>query len=345
VTHIDRQDQNPDQRDASLRRRTEINDLAAPRLETALANAGITVLYQNAEFRYCWAQNIPPGWLTGPIEGLEDDAIFSPDNVRKLETAKREVITGGARNRLEIRHVVGDQEEWLEICLDPEFGPDGEFSGLLMTVRRITDQKVREQALNALLREVSHRSKNLLAIIQSIASQTGRHSDGITDFLGRFRGRIQSLASSQDLVTSSNWHGADLAQLVAGQVGRYCADPARNIELGGENPYLTPNTALHLGLALHELAVNSVSYGALARSDGSVRIGTHRPSSDPERGITFEWSEPIAGVWPEDRRKRFGTVALERVVPASIGSSSTLGVAEGRLVYQLHLPPGSYRQI
>ena len=84
------------------------------------------------------------------------------------------------------------------------------------------------------MREVSHRSKNLLAIIQSIATQTGRYSDGITDFLTRFRGRLQSLASSQDLVTSSNWRGAALRELVSGQVGRYSSDLAQSLRLAGE---------------------------------------------------------------------------------------------------------------
>ena len=104
-------------------------------------------------------------------------------------------------------------------------GKSGSVSGIVSTIVDVTSQKHREQTLRTLLREVSHRSKNLLAIIQSIATQTGRYSGSIDVFLTRFRGRIQSLASSQDLVTSSNWRGATLSELVAGQVSRYCEDP------------------------------------------------------------------------------------------------------------------------
>lgn len=104
-----------------------------------------------------------------------------------------------------------------------------------------------------MLREVSHRSKNLLAIIQSIATQTGRYSGTIEGFLVRFRGRLQSMASSQDLVTSSNWRGANLHELVMGQVARYSADPSRAIRFAGTQPFLNPNAALHVGLALHNL--------------------------------------------------------------------------------------------
>ena len=95
--------------------------------------------------------------------------------------------------------------------------------GIVTTAVETTEQKRREQTLRVLLREVSHRSRNLLAIIQSIATQTGRYSSTIDGFLSGFRGRLQSLASSQDLVTSSNWRGADLGDLLLGQVSRYCA--------------------------------------------------------------------------------------------------------------------------
>ncbi|TGU42030.1 histidine kinase, partial [bacterium M00.F.Ca.ET.146.01.1.1] len=97
--------------------------------------------------------------------------------------------------------------------IDADRSEAGEVQGVVTTMVETTEQKRREQTLKTLLREVSHRSKNLLAIIQSIATQTGRYSETLGDFLTRFRGRLQSLASSQDLVTSSNWRGAALREL------------------------------------------------------------------------------------------------------------------------------------
>ena len=198
---------------------------------------------------------------------------------------------------------------------------------MITTAIDVTDRKRREQTLRALLREVSHRSKNLLAIIQSIATQTGRYSDSIDSFLSRFRGRLQSLSSSQDLVTSSNWRGADLRELVTGQVGRYVADPVRHIRIEGANPYLNPNAALHIGLALHELAVNSVSYGALSKPDGFVTI---RAEIDDGPALNLTWREAISQRKATAAEKRFGSVALERVVPASLNGSATLTIGDGR---------------
>src|SRR5690606_33607916 len=113
---------------------------------------------------------------------------------------------------------------------------------------------------------------NLLAVIQSIASQTGRHADSIDQFLTRFRGRVQSMASSQDLVTSSNWRGAMLRELIHGQVAKYSDEPARSVRFKGHDVQLFPNAALHVGLAMHELIVNSVSFGALSKPRGQVAV-------------------------------------------------------------------------
>src|SRR5690606_26338767 len=141
---------------------------------------------------------------------------------------------GAGTDRLEIciPGTPGEREDqWFDLWIDADTTPDGTPSGIITTIVETTDQKRREQTLRVLLREVSHRSRNLLAIIQSIATQTGRYSSTVDGFLARFRGRLQSLASSQDLVTSSNWRGADLGDLVHGQAARFSATPQAAVRL------------------------------------------------------------------------------------------------------------------
>jgi len=229
---------------------------------------------------------------------------------------------------------------WFSLWVDCDRDANGEMRGLVMTAVDITEHKWREQTLRTLLREVAHRSKNLLAIIQSIATQTGRHSGTVDDFLSRFRGRLQSLAATQDLVTSSNWRGADLRELAVNQVSRYAADPKRSIVFEGQSPYLNPNAALHVGLGLHELAVNSVSYGALARPDGRIRIET--TASPEDGGLTLLWSENISLGDQTVGQKRFGSVSLERVVPASLNGSASLQISSDRLEYRLVIPRNNF---
>lgn len=306
----------------------------------ALSNAGITAIYFDMDLRAVWAENVPSTWSQQPIEGRSLHAFLPHDAAADLVRAKQEVIANGVSRRLEVSMPADDGAIWFSVWVDADRSPSGDILGITTTAVDITDQKRREQTLRTLLREVAHRSKNLLAIIQSIATQTGRHSESVDGFLARFRGRLQSLASTQDLVTSSNWRGAELHELVVSQVARYTADPATSIRMTGERPYLNPNAALHIGLALHELAVNSVSYGALSRPDGYIVINARAVESSA--ALELVWSEAISVADSSIGQKRFGSVALERVVPAALNGSSTLELTRDRLTYHLLVPKGSF---
>ena len=302
----------------------------------ALRNAGVAVLYQDRDLKIVWARNMRAPWFAGG-----SDAGLPATQAERLTAARRNVIATGNPERFEISLPGEDGMRWFEIWVDADFGPDGTVQGVMTTKVETTEQKRREQTLRALLREVSHRSKNLLAIIQSIASQTGRYSDTTIEFLARFRGRLQSLSASQDLVTSSNWRGAALRELVTGQVGRYGADPARSMRFDGVNPFLNPNAALHIGLALHELAVNSVSYGALSRPGGFIEVDAMLAEGE-KPALLLVWSEAIPNNSRPKNTKRFGSVALERVVPTSLNGNASLEISENRLEYRLSVPPGNF---
>jgi two-component sensor histidine kinase len=307
-------------------------------LARALRHTGISLIYQDPGLRIEWAQNVPASWCRGEVIGADDFALLPKQAAERLVAAKHRVLATGEPERLEIDVISGAAVEWFEIAIDADRTGDGKVVGLITTAIDVSERKRREQTLGALLREVSHRSKNLLAIIQSIATQTGRYSVSVDAFLSRFRGRLQSLASSQDLVTMSNWRGADLRELVIGQVGRYVPNPTGHLRIEGANPFLNPNAALHVGLALHELAVNSVSYGALSRAHGVVTVTAEVTDGG---SLVLSWREEI----PPGRRggrKQFGSVALERVVPASLNGKATLTIGASDLQYRLDMPASNF---
>lgn len=311
----------------------------------ALDNTGISVLYQDTDLRVLWARNIPPAWAAaGELAGSTDTDFLPQSESQRTVAAKRLALDNGTPSGLEIRVPARDGPRWFKIWVDAD-RQNGDVRGVVTTAVDITEEKRREQTLRTLLREVSHRSRNLLAIIQSVAAQTGRYSGTIESFLNRFRGRLQSLASSQDLVTSSNWRGADLRELVSGQTARYVSDPSHAVRFEGVNPFLNPNAALHIGLALHELAVNSVSYGALSRPGGHVRIDAELVSDGPGEpappSLALTWTEPLLPA-VEFPTKRFGSVALERVVPSSLNGAAELSTTDGVLRYRLTVPAASF---
>lgn len=308
----------------------------------SLRNTGISVVYQDINLKILWARNVPASWARADLYGLTDHDFLPESEATRLIAAKRNVLATGAMESLEIRVPDDEGTRWFDVWVDADREQADAIAGVVTTAVETTEQKRREQTLRALLREVSHRSKNLLAIIQSVATQTGRYSGSLEGFLTRFRGRLQSLASSQDLVTMSNWRGADLRELVLGQVGRYCADPAKNVRIEGANPYLNPNAALHIGLAMHELAVNSVSYGALSRPDGFITIAAELAAGDAADSLTLTWTEIVPGRIDSFKEKKFGSVALERVVPASLNGSAMLASEGNRLEYRLVVPQGNF---
>lgn len=305
----------------------------------ALRNAGVSVLYQDPDLRTVWARNMPAPWA---VAGGHGDTILPPSQTDRLIAARQNAIASGNPDRFEISAPGEDGMRWFEVWVDPDIAQDGTIRGVMTTKVETTERKRREQSLRALLREVSHRSKNLLAIIQSIASQTGRYSDTIADFLTRFQGRLQSLASSQDLVTSSNWRGAQLRELVYGQVGRYTNGGQNNLRFEGSNPYLNPNAALHIGLAMHELVVNSLSYGALSRPGGTVEIASELTNTGEAPSLRLRWTEPFESDGELLSLRHFGRVTLERVVPVSLNGEASLNVTGGRLEYHLTVPHGNF---
>jgi len=325
---------------------TDIGAETAFGLLHALRNTAVSVVYQHPDLRVIWAQNVPPAWSSTSIVGKSDRDFLPPAIAATVDAAKRAVLSRAVPERLEIciPGVPGEREDqWFELWIDADVTPDGHVRGIATTAVETSEQKRREQTLRVLLREVSHRSRNLLAIIQSIATQTGRHSSTVEDFLTRFRGRLQSLASSQDLVTSSNWRGADLGELVLEQVSRYSTSPEAAVRMEGERPWLNPNAALHVGLALHELVANSVSYGALSHPGGRVSLAAHiDPDAAGQASLLLNWHEEIGRQTDGVAKKRFGSVALERVVPASLNGSASLTIENGMLDYRLVIPFGNF---
>jgi two-component sensor histidine kinase len=306
-------------------------------LSLAARHTGATVLLQNTELKIVWALNVPSLWKNSLL-GARDGDYLPAGEAARLTELKRRALEDGQPSFCELQ-ITSPVAHWFNVWIDPLRNEEGMVYAIATTMVDVTEQKQRERALHMLLREVSHRSKNLLAIIQSIASQTGRFSTSIDGFLNRFRGRLQSIAASQDLVTLSNWRGAQLRDLVANQVERYLPTGKSRIDFAGPDLHLNPNAALHIGLALHELGANSLSYGALGQADGRVDIVSEIISEEAgERSLNLLWQEDVPMAEFDGIEKRFGTLTLERVVPASLRGHATLVMSEGELRYELTVP-------
>jgi len=188
----------------------------------------------------------------------------------------------------------------------------------------ITEQRRNEEHMRLMVNELNHRVKNNLAMIQAIAAQSFRNADSLKDAEGRFTARIMAMAKANDLLTGERWAGASLRGVVEQLAQSHCPSPDRCV-IDGPDARLTPKTALALSLALHELAVNALKYGAWSTDGGRVRVtwSTDLADDGAER-LRFEWREQGGPPVSPPARRGFGSRLIERGLAAEMGGEVAL---------------------
>ena len=314
-------------------------------LMQAIESSDICIFYQTTDLIYRWAKNVPDFLLDKWCVNCRDNDFLRPEIAERLETKKIQLLATGECTATEVSFEEQDNRVWYKFSIDAHRDKQGKIIGIITTGVNVSEIKQREQVLKVLLRELSHRSKNLLAIIQSIASQTARFSDSTAMFLKKFQGRIQSLSHSQDLITNSNWSGASFYELIRLQTSLYLGTESHRFTIMGDNPYLFPNAALHVGLAIHELLINSLSFGAMAQEKGTVVVNCNKQIDDNnETLVAISWNEKFdpAGILPEDPKSCFGSAVLEKIVPASFSGEALYQIDNYGVLYLIKLPPTQF---
>jgi two-component sensor histidine kinase len=198
----------------------------------------------------------------------------------------------------------------------------------------------REVHTHLLMRELSHRSKNLLAIIQAMATQSARMTHGREDFLTNFRERLSGLARSHDLLVKEDWGDVALVELIRAQLDPFAKPADARFEVSGPVLRLNPQAAQTLGLALHELATNCVKHGAWSAPAGVVRIEWERPDPGGEAdSVRFRWIES-GGPAPQNGKNGngFGHTILTRIAPSSLQGVSSIDWRADGLEWTLEAP-------
>jgi PAS domain S-box-containing protein len=195
-----------------------------------------------------------------------------------------------------------------------------------------TEQKAHEEQIGLLMREVSHRAKNMLSLVQAIARQTaGREPE---DFIGRFTERIQALAANQDLLVRNNWQGVDTEDLVRAQLAPFADLIASRIAVHGPKLRLNAAAAQAVGLALHELATNAGKYGALSTDAGRVDVGW-RLESDI---FAMNWTERDGPPVRPPERRGFGSTVIDSMAKRTVSGDVALDYAPSGLEWRLTCP-------
>jgi len=304
----------------------------------ALGRTQVSIYYQTEDLVYQWGENVPAGLISGGLAGKTDADLFPWLAADRLTTVKQKVLSSGDPQRFELPINLDGEVRWFDLWIDPERDASGRIIGIFSTAIETTEQRRREVQLKNLLREVSHRSKNLLAIILSLASQTARSAKSIDGFVTAFSGRLQSISRAQDLVTDRDWRGALLSDLIERQVALFRGDRFRQVTVRGENPVLAPNASLYVGLALHELCAHAVRGGHIPTTGATIAVTARRvPDGSTERMLRLEWVEQGMEEETLADMDTLSLAFLEKVVPLAVDGTARIEAIPGGLHYTLDI--------
>lgn len=194
----------------------------------------------------------------------------------------------------------------------------------LILSAEVAVRKRHEEHVDFVMHELSHRSKNLLSVVQSMANQIARRTDSYETFLAGFGTRLGAFAKTHDLLVQDSWRGADISDLVQVQLLPFHNPGEASIVVEGAELKLKPKAAEQIGMALHELGTNAAKYGALSTAAGSVRIEWDIESHGMYRRLRFSWKETGGPRIKETQRQGFGRLMITRLVPATLEGTASL---------------------
>ena len=226
----------------------------------------------------------------------------------------RNVLADLAPLRREVR---GRSGHWYDMRLRPYRTVENKIDGVVITFLDISELRSGEARQRLLLSELTHRVRNILAVIQAIARHTLRADPANKELIDSFEGRLSALASAHTLLVESDWKGADLGELAQQQLAAYRPRPPDRLRIEGEPVLLPADLATPFGLVLHELATNAAKHGALSNRTGKVAVTWGVSRGNNIRALRFDWKETGGPASREPAPTGFGSTLIESAIPGA----------------------------
>lgn len=235
------------------------------------------------------------------------------------------------------------EERWWKPANAPVVDVNGNVVAIIHHVADVTAEHRAVEALRAserhaqtLLAELQHRVRNILAMIRSVVRRTVHSKADVTDFVQHLEGRIDAMARTQALLTRMPARGVDLEDVVRDElISQAAADGKAAVY--GPPVGLSPHAAELVTLAVHELATNSVKYGALGQNDGRVTVSWECSGENDKQRLKFTWHETGLSDG-EPGPGGFGTELITQRVPYELRGTGDLRVGDGTLTVTIEFP-------
>jgi PAS domain S-box-containing protein len=200
----------------------------------------------------------------------------------------------------------------------------------------VTDRYEAEETQRLLMRELDHRMKNTLQVIQAIIRRTATTQESIAKFEQALLGRVGAMSRAHDLLARERWHGAEIAAVIGQETEPLSA--GRAIVARGPSLRLSPKAALSLALVIHELATNAVKYGALSTAEGKVDIRWEVDRAPREPRLVLRWQESDGPAVAPARHRGFGSLLIERSIAYELDGSAEVDYRREGLICTIVAP-------
>jgi PAS domain S-box-containing protein len=324
--------------ESEQRRLTEELRAVVQRYETALRGSNVTIFTQDRDLTYTSVSGPVLGLRVEEIIGRTDDEILPQPSRKPVIALKQRVLGDGQAVDGEVSIGDGVARRWFDLHVEPLRDVSGKIAGLIGAAVDNTARKEGEVHLRLLMRELTHRSKNLLAVIQAMARQTARHTGSIDAFMEQFGARLQAIAASHDLLVQESWHGASLHELAQAQLAQYLDGAGSQVVIEGPGIVLKPEAAQSLGLAIFELLDNAARYGALSVPQGRASLKWQRRSAGEGGGVEIAWTEEGGPDVPTPQQRGFGTLVIERNLARAAEAEVDLAFSPGGVRCRMLIP-------
>jgi two-component system CheB/CheR fusion protein len=216
----------------------------------------------------------------------------------------------------------------------PYRGHDNKIDGAVLTFVDVSAMTEAESLQRTLIEELNHRVRNMLAVVNAIASQTLRSTKSPAAFAEAFTGRVRAMGSSFSLVSRESWKDVSFEEILSTHLAPFKAERDGRLQLNGPRALFKPTAALSMGLVVHELATNAAKHGALSKSEGRLSVIWRVDNSS----LLVEWKEAGGPAPKKPPTRGFGSELIERELHSTLGATARLDYAAGGLTATMSIP-------
>ena len=289
---------------------------------------------------------VSPGYaaIHGLPEGTTETTICKwrarvhPEDLVRVEGLREQAFADRRmEDNAEYRIILPNGEvRWIERRGAVSYNKDGCPERVVGVNIDVTGRKRAEERQRVLLAELDHRVKNALATVSSVVSQTAVGSTSVANFVNALDGRLRSMATTHELLSSGRWQGISLPKLIRQELAPYAT--GYNTKISGPEVVLHPEAGQAIAMVLHELATNAAKYGALSSQKGIVSIQWNRQLNGHPPRLVLEWQESGGPPVVASDRASFGMSTIRDLIPYEFGGSVDLAFVSSGVQCRLELP-------